>query len=151
MKTALHVLENIHIASPCEVAWERMPGTERVRHCSECNQSVYDISSLSAHEAIRLLEDSGGNVCVRLYRRADGKVLTRDCAAVRAVQRLRLVVYRAGFAVASFFGFAFAIVGCGEQSRCFSGSGSGHTMGKPVTSSRMDQEMPANEGGEIEK
>jgi hypothetical protein len=51
-----------------------------VRTCGECRRAVFDLSALARDEAQQLLEREGASICVQLYRRADGTVLTRDCA-----------------------------------------------------------------------
>ena len=81
-------LEDLRIASPCTVSWETMTGDERVRHCRECGLNVYDISRLTRAEAERLVSTTEGRLCGRLFRRADGMVLTADCpVGWRAVKR----------------------------------------------------------------
>ena len=81
-------LEDLRIASPCPVSWETMTGDERVRHCRECGLNVYDISRLTRAEAERLVSTTEGRLCGRLFRRADGTVLTADCpVGWRAVKR----------------------------------------------------------------
>ncbi|HEX9982645.1 MAG TPA: carboxypeptidase-like regulatory domain-containing protein [Thermoanaerobaculia bacterium] len=81
-------LANLRIAAPCPTTWETMAGDERVRHCSLCNLNVYNFAELTADEVRLLLARSEGRVCARLYRRADGTVLTRDCpTGLRALRR----------------------------------------------------------------
>jgi hypothetical protein len=81
-------LANLRIAAPCPTSWEAMAGDERVRHCSLCNLNVYNFAELTADEVRLLLVRSEGRVCARLYRRADGTVLTRDCpTGLRALRR----------------------------------------------------------------
>ncbi|MCA8924476.1 MAG: hypothetical protein KDD82_21880 [Planctomycetes bacterium] len=72
-------LDEVRIASPCDVAWESMRGTERMRTCRRCDRAVFDLSALSEDEARALLAREGPSVCVQLFRRADGRVQTRDC------------------------------------------------------------------------
>ncbi len=79
MRMSLELLSGYQIASPCPVSWESMSGTECVRHCSHCNQTVYNLSSLTADEALALIQEKEGTLCVKLYRRRDGTVLTADC------------------------------------------------------------------------
>lgn len=85
---AIPTLELIQIASPCMSDWQAMVGDERARHCRECNLQVYNLSDMTREEAETFLAQAEGRVCVRLFRRADGTVITRDCpvglAAVRA-------------------------------------------------------------------
>ena len=66
-----------------------MEGDDRVRHCSLCQQAVYNLADLSRSEATTLIENATGRVCVRLFRRADGRVITRDCpvGVLRAARR----------------------------------------------------------------
>lgn len=81
-------VDDLRIASPCPVGWESMTGDERVRFCRQCDLHVYNISEMTGAEVRALVEKSEGRVCARLYRRADGKVLTRDCPlGLRAVRR----------------------------------------------------------------
>ena len=73
------LLENIRIAAPCPVSWDKMTGDEQVRHCQECKLNVYNLSEMTRREAESLISSREGRLCVRFYRRADGTVLTRDC------------------------------------------------------------------------
>ncbi len=79
MRQPLDLLARIEIAAPCPAAWADMAGDDRVRHCGLCDKNVFDLSRLTAQEAVDLLQRTEGRVCVRLYRRADGTVLTADC------------------------------------------------------------------------
>jgi hypothetical protein len=87
-------LRNIRVASPCPAEWANMVGDERVRHCSECNLNVYNLSAMTESQIQELFADSGGKrLCTRFYRRADGTILTQDCpwslrALTRKVSRL---------------------------------------------------------------
>jgi hypothetical protein len=72
----------LRIASPCTERWDDMAAVDgdRQRHCAKCKLNVFNIKELEDTEVRALLaKASGGRVCVRLYRRADGTVLTRDC------------------------------------------------------------------------
>jgi hypothetical protein len=70
----------IRIASPCPARWEDMGGDHRVRFCDHCRKNVHNVSSMTAAETAALLGANGqGNVCVRLYQRADGTLLAEDC------------------------------------------------------------------------
>jgi len=81
-------LGGLRIAAPCTASWEWMAGDERVRHCSLCSLNVYNFAEMTAGEVRELLVRTEGRVCARLYRRADGTVLTRDCpTGIRALRR----------------------------------------------------------------
>ena len=103
-------LENIRIATPCPASWEQMRGDDRVRHCDLCKLNVYNFSAMTRTEAEALLQaHAGQRLCGRLYRRADGTILTQDCpTGLRAVRRR--VAQRAGVALSvllGLFGGAF--------------------------------------------
>lgn len=75
----MSLLDDVMIAAPCNLAWEEMPGDDRVRHCTGCSKNVYNISAMSKSEAERFLEQNGTTECMRLYRRADGTIITDNC------------------------------------------------------------------------
>lgn len=88
MKATSSLLERVRIASPCPANWEQMSGDERVRFCGACNLHVYNISQMSRREAMSLIRNTEGRICAKIYRRADGTVLTRDCpVGLRAIRR----------------------------------------------------------------
>jgi hypothetical protein len=105
-------LERLRVAAPCHVSWDGMKGDERVRFCSACSLHVYDISELTKTEARALIANAEGRVCARLYRRADGTVLTRDCpVGLRAVRRR--AARTAGAALTAILSL-FSVVAAGQ-------------------------------------
>jgi len=72
-------INKLRVASPCSVSWESMSGDERARHCDSCRLNVYNISEMTKAEAENLITRREGRLCLRLYKRADGTVLTKDC------------------------------------------------------------------------
>jgi hypothetical protein len=116
----------IEIASPCSASWEEMDGDERVRFCRQCKLNVYNLSDMGRDEAVAFIRErtagqrhlvatqasSGvqGRTCVRLFRRQDGTVITKDCpVGVRALrQRLvRVIAAIAGLLTAMISGTLF--------------------------------------------
>ncbi len=82
------MLDRISIAALCSANWDSMPGSDRVRHCGQCNKNVYNLSEMTRREAEALLREKDGQLCARLYRRADGTILTSNCpAGLRAIGR----------------------------------------------------------------
>jgi hypothetical protein len=53
-------LSNIRIASPCPVDWKKMEGDGQVRHCSECDLSVYNLSAMTEREIQELIARARG-------------------------------------------------------------------------------------------
>lgn len=97
-------LDEVCIASPCPVKWDQMQGDEQTRFCDLCHLNVYNISKMTRVEATELLK-SKGDVCLRLYRRKDGTVMTKDCpVGVNAAQQFKRRVI-------GFIAAAFAVIG----------------------------------------
>lgn len=97
-------LKNIRVASPCDVGFENMEGDDRIRFCGLCKLNVYNIGGMSDEEATELIESNEGQLCVRLYRRKDGTVLTDNCPV-----GLRKV--RDRFAKVAIFAFILSSIG----------------------------------------
>lgn len=73
-------LSELRVVNRCSASWDQMTGTERVRHCSQCDLNVFNISDMTRAEAVDLVKQTEGRVCVRYYQRRDGTILTRDCS-----------------------------------------------------------------------
>jgi hypothetical protein len=56
-----------------------MEGTEEVRFCNQCNLNVYNISAMTRKEALSLIQQTEGRLCIKLYRRYDGTIITSNC------------------------------------------------------------------------
>jgi hypothetical protein len=67
----------INVPEPCTANWEAMPGTDRLRHCAECDRHVYNFSEMTIAEVERAISRSTGRVCARIVRREDGTIETR--------------------------------------------------------------------------
>jgi hypothetical protein len=99
-------LDQVRIASPCPRQWADMApadasGQDRVRHCSDCDLNVYNLSNMRREEAEELLRaHTGGRLCAGFYRRADGTILTRDCPVGLRAVRVRTVAAWARIAAA---------------------------------------------------
>lgn len=79
MRSAPKTLLDIEIASPCEESWSLMRGDDQVRFCARCSHHVYNLTGLSQAQAEALVTRHEGRMCVRLYRRVDGTIVTDDC------------------------------------------------------------------------
>ncbi|MFT5524681.1 MAG: hypothetical protein ACI9G1_004324 [Pirellulaceae bacterium] len=94
MKAAKKIeLGQIRVASPCSALWEKMAGDERSRFCEQCDKSVFNISGMPQHEAEDFLNAVTASVCVRLYRRADGTIITNDCPVGLRAVRLKIAQF----------------------------------------------------------
>lgn len=91
-RAKLPVLDNIRVATPCTADWNEMVGDERVRHCGKCDKDVFNLSQMTREDAEALLHEKQGNLCARYYQRADGTILTSDCAVGKKQRRRRRVM-----------------------------------------------------------
>lgn len=62
------LVDSIEVKSPCSESWDAMKGSASVRFCSHCEKSVNNISALTRKQAMRLVRDSGGRLCVRYVK-----------------------------------------------------------------------------------
>jgi hypothetical protein len=83
-------LDNVQIASPCSSDWNQMYGDQRKRFCSECSLNVYNLSDMTREEAENFLLMSEGRVCVQIFRRNDGTLLTQNCPTGSRVWKNRV-------------------------------------------------------------
>lgn len=110
MSKSTSLLDRTYVATPCAADWELMEGDEKKRFCGQCSLHVYNVSAMSRGEAEALVSRTEGRLCMRLYRRADGTVITEDCPlGLRAVRRRVSRAAGAAFAaVLSFFSVPIA-------------------------------------------
>lgn len=88
MATTFDNIDRLRIATPCPTTWDQMTGDNRIRFCDLCRLNVYNVSELSQVETQELMASSEERLCARLFRRADGTILTKDCpVGLRALRR----------------------------------------------------------------
>lgn len=91
-RAKLPILDNIRVATPCSADWNEMVGNDRIRHCGKCDKDVFNLSQMTREDAEALLQEKQGNLCARYYQRADGTILTSDCAVGKKQRRRRRVM-----------------------------------------------------------
>ncbi|MBX9722096.1 MAG: hypothetical protein K2X81_11920 [Candidatus Obscuribacterales bacterium] len=101
----MSVLDDLVIAAPCPLSWESMVGDDRVRLCTGCSKNVYNIIDMTDKEAEHFLQENGATQCMRIFRRADGKIMTDNCPrGLREIRnKCRLVAKIAATLLASLF------------------------------------------------
>jgi hypothetical protein len=105
-RAKLPVLDNIRVASPCTMAWNKMIGDERVRLCAHCDKHVYNLSGMTRDDAEALIIEKNGTLCVRYFQRKDGTILLADCTVGRKHKRNRRVFAAAAAAALAGGGLA---------------------------------------------
>jgi hypothetical protein len=91
--------ENITVAKNCPVDWNSMKGDEKIRFCGKCSQNVYNLSEMTREQAAAVIQEQGGDMCIRIYRRLDGTIKTSDCPEVMTPPSVYLPMLAAGLAV----------------------------------------------------
>lgn len=88
------VLKRLRIVRGCDVPWESMVGSARVRHCGACDREVYDLTAMDPDEVEDFVRARRENLpCVRMYARPDGRYQDGPCApAKRRLLRRALVL-----------------------------------------------------------
>src|SRR5687768_4354954 len=81
----------------CAADWNAMTGDAYVRHCTQCDQKVYNLTMMGSSEAAQLVEKHEGQLCVRFFVRADGTAIARDCSP----DRWRAIKMAAAIAIGS--------------------------------------------------
>lgn len=122
----LPVLEDVRVAAPCRADWASMQGDDRVRACGACKQNVYDLSAMTRDEALALINEREGRVCVRFYRRADGTILTKDCGVGVKRRRRRRVIVAGVLAMLGGSAVATQVIAAREEHPVCGG----HTVGE---------------------
>jgi hypothetical protein len=108
MQHASELLDGIVVSAPCQAAWEKMPGSDTVRHCAECGLQVHNLSGMTQREAESVLSENRERLCVRLLHGPDGAVVTVDKALRQGRIRRRLA--RFGAALMALCGFPSCMV-----------------------------------------
>ncbi|MDX1988176.1 MAG: hypothetical protein SFV17_15940 [Candidatus Obscuribacter sp.] len=98
------LLDSVSIAAPCPIKWSEMEGNATVRHCASCKLNVYNISQMNRDEAETFLSKATGEICLQLYRRRDGTLITRDCpTGIRLRDRLNFRLKSAAAVLVALF------------------------------------------------
>lgn len=103
-------INSINVAKPCSELWEDMKGDHRMRKCSSCRLNVHNLSAMNASEIEALLKSPHVGTCIRLYRRADGTLITKDCPkGLRAYRKRAARFVATAFAsILSLASFSYA-------------------------------------------
>lgn len=114
------LLSSLRVAAPCTVSWDSMEGGDRVRHCSQCDKNVYNLTDMTRSEANEFLVLTAHSACVNFYKRADGTVIVDNCPV--GLRRLRAHYRRVAAAVATVISlaqgfFLTAIAGDGGKTK----------------------------------
>ena len=136
-RPALDPVDRIEIQTPCTVPWDSMYGDERIRHCGSCDKNVYNVAEFTRAQALELIARHEP-VCLRIYRRPDGTVVTNDCwSRLRAARRRGMWAFLAMLVIVGWAQLAAMFVGIAGLRRLISHPATGSSTvaplaGKPV-------------------
>jgi len=120
-------LPQVVIPVPCRADWEtmaRIDGEGHARFCDSCGRPVYDSKTMTRGELGDLIARHEGRrlPCVRLHRRPDGTIVTRDCFA-SFLRAGRLLWAKVGLVAVAFWAWAL-----------------GHPLGRALERYRIERE-----------
>ncbi len=141
----LPVLHRVLINTPCPKDWNEMAGDSRKRFCGHCQKYVHNLSEMESNQIQDLLK-TGDSICVKLSRRSDGSIITKDevssAAHVRSPRWVdRLIGMAASLAAVLFIG------GCNEETDQITGESppstatSSQLLGKVTTQDEIGDVM----------
>ncbi len=74
-----HQVDSKKMATPCTFTWSESGGKDRVRACSQCRAQVYDFTGMELDDAEALIFKQESLKKATLFKRADGKFMTKNC------------------------------------------------------------------------
>lgn len=88
-------------ALPCPWKWAEAEGRERFRYCQRCQTPVYHLEGLQIEQIDALILQRENLEKYTLYKRSDGKYMTRDCPeeVKHKREKLMLIAGIAAFAI----------------------------------------------------
>ena len=96
------LIDSLEIINSCSEDWNEMKGSETARFCSHCAKNVNNLSALTRKQAMRLMREAKGEICVRYIKNP------RTNRPVFAGQ-LYQITRRAGFAAAGVLGASLTL------------------------------------------
>jgi hypothetical protein len=138
------LMKRAQIAEPCTAKWEEMTGDEKTRLCAQCNLNVHNAREMTDEEVmLKIMSIAEGNrVCMRIYRRADGTFLTKNCPV-----GVRKQLERARKAAAWLAGGLSMLLSLGAASQAQNSSSpkENGTKKKPVWHSQITADQPSKQ------
>lgn len=67
------LLKKIEVKNHCSQNWDEMRGNAQIRFCGHCNLHVNNLSAMTRKQALKLVRESDGRICVRYVQNPVGK------------------------------------------------------------------------------
>lgn len=98
VKPFIHI-DNFEPSSPCSANASKK---DRVGFCEKCKLRYYDFSGMELPQAEELIFKMEGIEKPQLFKRSDGKFMTRDCPVGRRKRMNKMIAIGSGFFVILF-------------------------------------------------
>jgi hypothetical protein len=122
-----------------------MSGDERKRFCGLCQKNVYNISDMSRKDAEELIREKEGQLCIRMYVRSDGTIISNNCpVGLRLLQKGVHKVYKG---IAACFAILLSCLPAFAQNNKSCSDSSG-TKTKEAQDIRGEVYVPPNNQGQ---
>jgi hypothetical protein len=74
----VRVLDQVRVANPCPMSWDKMVGDDKVRFCSECQRRVWNFFEMTDAEIVEVLRANPERLCAQITKTRDGTTVTKD-------------------------------------------------------------------------
>ncbi|MBL8853677.1 MAG: hypothetical protein JNK57_06870 [Planctomycetaceae bacterium] len=86
----VRVLDQVCVANPCPMSWDKMVGDDKVRFCSECQRQVWNFFEMTDAEIVEVLRANPERLCAKVCKSREGRLVTKEPHAAR--RRLRFSI-----------------------------------------------------------
>jgi hypothetical protein len=101
-------VEKIRVGDPCSQDWHQMTGNEEVRFCTHCAKSVNNLSAMTRRDAMRLVRQSNGRICIRYIQHPETNAPVFADQLIQISRRVPRVAAGVMSASLSLSAFAYA-------------------------------------------
>jgi hypothetical protein len=140
-----HLISSVRVVDPCTEEWNKMVGGDRVRFCTHCAKDVTDLSTMTEREAMSLVRESGGRLCIRYIEHPETRAPMFAEHLVHISRRAPRMAAGVIAASMSLSTLAYA-QGGGELQRKAAVARAGAERSTPLATPTASPELPAPHG-----
>ncbi|MBX9669092.1 MAG: hypothetical protein K2X93_15815 [Candidatus Obscuribacterales bacterium] len=112
----LQPIENYKMTAPgCPWRWEEARSSDKVAFCTKCKAQAYNFDGMQLPEALKLIFQRENIEKPRLYKREDGKFMTRDCPISAKKRGLPLMIVGGVLILIALIALAFVLIPGGSM------------------------------------
>lgn len=107
----LEPIVDFKLTSPnCPWRWDEPHAKERIAFCEQCGQQAYNFDGLQMPEALKLIFQRENIDKPNLFKREDGKFMTKDCAIARKKAATPLLIVGVCLLLIAFVALVFVVM-----------------------------------------